>query len=194
MNITISGRKVDQVKQFTYLGSVISNDAYSTREIKTRIALAKNAFSKHSRTLTAKKLKQSLRKRLVKCLVWSVALYASETWTIKKAEERRIDSLEMWLSRRMEGISWKDRVTNDEVLNRVNEVRILRETIRRRKKNWLGHILRGNNMLRDVLEGKMKGKRGRGRPRIGMVSELKEAETYESMKRKSQDREQWRNY
>ena len=61
MNITISGRKVDQVKQFTYLGSVISNDAYSTREIKTRIPLAKNAFSKHSRTLTAKKLKQSLR-------------------------------------------------------------------------------------------------------------------------------------
>ena len=56
MNITISGRKVDQVKQFTYLGSVISNDAYSTREIKTRIALAKNAFSKHSKTLTAKKL------------------------------------------------------------------------------------------------------------------------------------------
>ena len=100
----------------------------------------------------------------------------------------------MWLSRRMEGISWKDRVTNDEVLNRVNEVRILRETIRRRKKNWLGHILRGNNMLRDVLEGKMKGKRGRGRPRIGMVSELKEAETYETMKRKPQDREQWRNY
>ena len=54
-----------------------------------------------------------------------------------------INSLEMWLWRRMEGISWKDRVTNDEVMNRVNEERILRETIRRRKKNWLGHILNG---------------------------------------------------
>ena len=92
-------------------------------------------------------------------LIVKQPLYGSETWKIRRAEERRIDSLEMWLWRRMGGISWKDRVTNDEVLNRVNEERILRETIRRRKKNWFGHILRGNNMLRDVLEGKMNGKR-----------------------------------
>ena len=69
MNITISAKKVDQVKQFTYFVCVISNDAYNTSEIKTRIALAKKAFSKHSSILTPNNLKQSLRKRLVKYLV-----------------------------------------------------------------------------------------------------------------------------
>ena len=92
----------------------------------------------------------------------------------------------------MEAISWKDRVTNEEVLQRVNEERNLLDTIKRRKKNWLGHILRGQNMLRDVLEGKMNGKRGRGRPRTGMVSDLKGDCTYGMMKRKAEDREGWR--
>ena len=92
----------------------------------------------------------------------------------------------------MEGISWKGRVTNEEVLKRVNEERNLLGTITRRRKNWLGHILRGDNMLRDVLEGKMNGKRGRGRPRTGMVSELKGDMTYGMLKRKAEDRVGWR--
>ena len=119
-------------------------------------------------------------------------MYGSETWTIRKAEERMLESLEMWVWRRMEAISWKDKVTNDEVLKRVKEERNLLKIIRRRKKNWLGHILRGENMLRDVLEGKMNGKRGRGRPRTGMVSDLKGNLTYGMMKRKAEDREGWR--
>jgi hypothetical protein len=68
---------VENVEEFNYLGSMITNDARCTREIKARIAMAKAAFNK---TLLASKLDLELRKKLVKCYIWSTALYGAETW------------------------------------------------------------------------------------------------------------------
>ena len=62
-----------------------------------------------------------LKKRIMKCLVWSVALYAAEMWTLTQTDRRRLDSFEMWIWRRMEKIGWLDKVTNEEFLRRVNE-------------------------------------------------------------------------
>jgi len=59
----------------------------------------------------------------MKCLVWSVALYAAEPWTLKHTDRRRLEAFEMWIWRRNEKISWLDKVTNEEVLRRVNENR-----------------------------------------------------------------------
>ena len=67
------------------------------------------------------KMNLDLRKRIVKCLVWSVDLYASETWTILKTVMKRIEAFEMWIWRKMEKIIWTAKVSNSEVLNRVNE-------------------------------------------------------------------------
>jgi len=58
----------------------------------------------------------------MKCLVWSVALYAAEMWTLTQTD-RRLEAFEMWIWRRMEKISWLDKVINEEVLRRVNEDR-----------------------------------------------------------------------
>ena len=52
------------------------------------------------------------KKRIIKCLVWSVALYAAETWTLTQAERSRLEAVEMYIGRRMEKISWKDKETN----------------------------------------------------------------------------------
>jgi len=60
-----------------------------------------------------------------------------------------------------------------------------------RKKNWIGHILRHEGLFRDVIEGKMQGKRPRGRPRIDMLNELKEG-SYGQMKRRAEDRGGWK--
>ena len=54
----------------------------------------------------------------------------------------------------------------------MGEKRSMVETIVRRKKNWIGHIMRGDGLMKEVMEGKMEGKRGRGRKRIGMIDEL----------------------
>ena len=65
-----------------------------------------------------------------------MALYCAETWSLRKEDIRRIEALEMWLWRRMERISWTEKVTNEEGLRRIGEKRTMAETIIRRKKNF----------------------------------------------------------
>ena len=62
-----------------------------------------------------------------------------------------------------------------------------------RKKNWIGHVLRGNGLLKEVIEGKMEGRKPRGRRRIGMLDELKGGGYYE-MKRRTENRDEWRRW
>jgi len=155
ITITIDQKQQENVKSFKYLGSMLTEDGMFTCEIKSRIAMAKAAFSK--KNLFTSKLDLNLRKRLVRCYVWSIALYGAETWTLRKTDQKQLESLEMWCWRRMEKISWTDHVRNEEVLFRVNEERnILYETIKR-KANWIGHILSRNCLLKQVVEGKIKG-------------------------------------
>ena len=76
----------------------------------------------------------------------------------------------------MEKISWADRVRNEEVLLRVNEQRNIINEIIKRKANWIGHILRGNCLLKQVIEGKIKGQievtRRQGRRRKKLLDDL----------------------
>ena len=74
------------------------------------------------RRLSTSTLDLNLRKRLVKCYIWSIALYGAETWTLR-AVDKHLESFEMWCCRRMEKISWTDYVRNEEVLLQVNEQR-----------------------------------------------------------------------
>jgi hypothetical protein len=108
------------VEYFTYLGSTIANDARCTREIKSRIAMAKAAFNK-KKVLFTKKLDLNIKKKLVKCYTWGRALYGAETGTLRKVDQKHLESFEMWYWRRMENISWADRVRNEGVLRGVKE-------------------------------------------------------------------------
>ena len=60
---------------------------------------------------------------MVKTLVWSTLLYGSETWTLRKEDIRKLEAVEMWMWRRMERVSWMDKITNEEILNKVREKR-----------------------------------------------------------------------
>jgi len=113
---------------------MLTNDGRCTREIKSRIAMAKAAFGK-TKTLFTSKLDLNLRKKLIKCYIWSKALYGAETWTLRAADQKYLESFEMWCWRRMEKISWTDHVRNEEVLLRVNEQRNILHEIRKRKAN-----------------------------------------------------------
>jgi hypothetical protein len=109
---------------------MLTNDGRCTCEIKSRTAMTKAAFNK--KTLFNSKLDLNLRKKLVKCYIWSMDLYgAAETWTLRVADQIYLESFEMW----MEKISWTDLVRNEEVLFRVNEQRNILHEIRKQKAN-----------------------------------------------------------
>jgi hypothetical protein len=72
----------------------------------------KAAFNK-KRALFTSTLEMELRKKLVKCYVWSIALYGAESWTLRAVDQKHLGSFEMWCWRRMEKISWTDHVRNE---------------------------------------------------------------------------------
>jgi hypothetical protein len=97
----------------------------------------------------------------------------------------------------MEKISWTDRVRNEEVLLGVNEQTNILHEIRKRKAIWIGHILRRNCVLKQVIEGKTKEEmeviRRRGRRRKKLLDDLKDRRGYSHLKEESLDRTIWRN-
>jgi hypothetical protein len=103
------------------------------------------------------KLDLNLRKKLAKRYIWSIVLYGAENSTLVKVHQKYLESCEMWCWRRMV-VSWNDRVKNDGILQRLKAERNILHTIRRRKANWIGHILRKNYLVKRVIEGKIERK------------------------------------
>jgi len=104
---------------------------------------------------------------------------------------------EMGCWRRLEKISWTDHVRNEEVLLRVNEQRNILHEIRKRKAIWIGHILCRNCLLKQVIEGKIKGEievtRRRGKRRRKLLDDVKDRRGYCHLKEDALDPTMWRN-
>jgi len=98
MKITVSGQNLERVKQFCYLGSLVTEDCRSCHDVRRRIALGKEAFDKKN-DLMRGSLSLHLKKRMAKAFVWSVALCGSETWTLQKEYIRRLEAFEIWIWR-----------------------------------------------------------------------------------------------
>jgi hypothetical protein len=156
VKIMTDQKQLENVESFKYFGSILTNDGRCTCEIKRIIVMAKAAFNK-KRTLSTSTLDLELRKKLVKCSVWSIALYGAETWTLRAEDQKRLESFKMWCCRRMEKIIWNDHVRKEEVLLRIKEQRNILHEIRKRKTNLIGHILCRNCLLQRVTEGKLQG-------------------------------------
>ena len=152
--------------------------------------MAKEAFEKHQKLLVEKTISKSLRKRLIRTLIWSVLLYGSQAWTMRKCVNDKLESCEMWMWRRMEKVTWRERERNEEVLRRVGERRLA--TIWKWKAKWTGHILGTEGLLRTSIEGRMVGKKPRGRRRKTKLDDIREEKQYHQVKRISQDRVRWR--
>ena len=108
-DIKIEGESLEQIKQFEYLGTQVTEDAKSEVDLNSRIGAAKTKFSMMSTILTSKQLSIALKVRVLGCYVFSVFSYGSEAWTLTKTMEEKISSFEMWCLRRMGGVSWKGR-------------------------------------------------------------------------------------
>jgi hypothetical protein len=136
-----------------------------------------------------------LRRKLVKCYILNVDVYDAETWTLRAVDQKLLESFEMWCWRRLEKINWTENVRNEEVLLRVKEQRNILHETSKRKANWIGHILRSNCLLQQVIKGKIKGwieVTGRRRRRRKLLDVLKERRGYSHLKEDALDRTMWR--
>ena len=163
--------------------------------IKRRIGIAKTTFSKMANVLTSKKIPLVTRKRILKCYVWSTLQYGAETWTISVTMSKRLAAFEMWTYRLMLRISWKDMIRNETVLERVNAKERLLKIIQCKKLKYFGHMIRQKDTLqRTILDGKINGKRGRGRPRTKWTTNITKwtGLRYEQAVAKAHQRQEWR--
>ena len=157
-NITIHGTRLEQVNSFIYLGRCVQN-------VRRRIGIAKSAFTSLETELKSRHINLQLRIRVLKCYVWSTLLYGSETWTLTSDLMKQLEATEMLFLRRMLRISYKDRVTNEEVLHRANEDRTLMKDIVKRQIDFFGHVIKKEELENLVITGFIEGKRASGRQR-----------------------------
>ena len=107
---------------------------------------------------------------LVKVMVFPVVVYGCESWTIKKAEHRRIDAFEPWCWRRLLSIPWTARRSNQSILKEIIPGYSLEGLTLKLKLQYFGHLMRRTDLLEKTLMlGKIEGRRRRGRQRIGWL-------------------------
>ena len=123
--------------------------------------------------------------------MWSILLYGCETWTITAETKKNLEAAEMWFYRRMLRISWKEKRTNESVIEETNQERSLIKTIRKRQLKFLGHICRHKGLEFLSLTGKIEGTRSRGRQRITFLVTGNNKDNI-ALLRMTEDRDRWR--
>lgn len=176
-NITMNGKTLEEVASFKYLGATLTKDGTCTAEVRIRLGTATSAMARLSRVWRSN-ISFKSKFRLYKSLVVSVLLYGCETWTLLADMERRLQAFETKCLRRLLGISYLDRKTNDfvrsEVQKRVGHQEPLLATIKRRKLAWFGHITRHTTLSKTILQGTVEGGRRRGRQKKSWQDNIKE--------------------
>ena len=115
----VDGEKVGVVRDFVFLGAKIDDSGSCKGEILRRLALGRAAMTGLNNIWKDKDITITTKCRIVNALVFPVVLYGCESWTIRKAERRRIDSFELWCWRRLLRIPWTARRTNKSVIEEI---------------------------------------------------------------------------
>ena len=161
-DIKENGQKLQSVTSFKYLGSVITDEG-SKPEILSGIAQATAALTRLKPVWIDKSISLSSKIRLMRSIVTSIFLYVCESWTLTAELQRRIQAMEMRFYRKIPQISYKDRVTNDEVRAKIQQAigphEDLLTIVKRRKLQWYGHVSRSSRVAKTILQGTVKGGR-----------------------------------
>ena len=112
----IDGETVETVSDFMFLGSRITADGDCSHEIKRRLILGRKVMTNLNSILKSRDITLPAKVCLVKSMVFPVVMYGCESWTVKKAERRRIDALKLWCWRRLLRVPWTARRSNQSIL------------------------------------------------------------------------------
>ena len=116
----IDGEKVETVADFIFLGSKITADGDCSHEIKRHLFLGRKVMTNLHSVLKSRDITLPTKVRLVKVMVFPMVMYGCESWTLKKAEHRRIDAFELWCWRRLLRVPWTARRSNQSILKPIS--------------------------------------------------------------------------
>ena len=138
----IDGETVETVADFIFLGSKITADGDFSHEIKRCLLLGRKVMTNLDSILKSRGITLSTNVRLVKAMVFPVVMYGCESWTVKKAEHRRIDAFELWCWRRLLRAPWTSRRSNQSVLKEISPGCSLDGLMLKLKIQYFGHLVR----------------------------------------------------
>ena len=163
----IDGETVERVADFILGGSKITEDGDCSHEIKRCLLLGRKVMTNLDSILKSRDLTLSTKVRLVKTMVFPVAMYGCESSTIKKAEHRGTDALELWCWRRLLRVPWTARRSNQSILKEISPEYSLEGLMLKLKLQYFSHLmLRADSFEKTLMLGKIEGRTRRGRQRM----------------------------
>ena len=151
---------------FIFLGSKIT-EILEFHEIKRGLLLGRKVMTNLDSILKSRDITLSTKVHVVKAMVFPVVIYRCESWTIKKAESRRIDAFELWCWRRLLRVPWTARRSNQSILKEISPDYSLEGLMLKLKLQYFGHLMwRTDSLEKTLLLGKIEGGRRRGRQRM----------------------------
>ena len=137
----IDGKTVETVSDFIVLGSKITADGDCSHEIKTRLLLGRKVMTNLDSMLKSRHITLSTRVHLVKAMVFPVVMYGCESWTVKKAERRRIDAFELCSWRRLLRVPWTAKRSNQSILKEISPEYSLEGLMLKLKLQYFDHLM-----------------------------------------------------
>uniref|UniRef100_A0AC11CWY4 Uncharacterized protein n=3 Tax=Ovis aries TaxID=9940 RepID=A0AC11CWY4_SHEEP len=147
----IDGETVETVSNFILGGSKITADGDCSRGIKRCLLLGRKVMTNRDSILKSQDITLSTKVRLVKAMVFPVVMYGYESWTVKKAERRRIDTFELWCWRRLLRVPWTARRSNQSILKETSPGCSLEGLVLKLKLQYFGHLMRRADSLEKTL-------------------------------------------
>ena len=145
------------VTDFILGGSKITADGDCSHEIKRRLLLERKVMTNLDSIFKSRDITLSTKVRLVKAMVFPVVMYGCESWTIKKAEHRRIDAFELWCWRRLLRVPWTARRSNQWILKEINPEYSLEGLMLKLKLQYYGHLMwRTDPLEKTLMLGRLK--------------------------------------
>ena len=162
----IDGKTVETVAGFIFWGSKITADGDCSHEIKRCLLLGRKVMTNLDSILKSRDITLSTKVCLIKAMVFPVVMDGCESWTIKKAEHRRIDAFELWCWRRLLRVPWTARRSNQSILQ-ISPKSSLEGLMLKLKLQYFGHLMqRTDSLEKTLMLGKTEGGRRRGGQRM----------------------------
>ena len=157
----------ETVADFIFLDSKITADGDCSHEIKRCLLLGRKVMANLNSILKSRDITLSTKVHLVKAMVFPSVMYGCESWTIKKAEHRRLDAFELWCWRRLLRVPWTARRSSQSILKEISPGYSLEGLMLKSKLQYFGHLMRrADSFAKTLMPGKIEGRRRRGRQRM----------------------------